>query len=263
MSTAKKKKNNMTREEARALYDQLKAGMNRMVKERGGELPPDALAAAAAIKRQAGGGKIDPRILAAAYKARNGSTSITTLNRGHVAAISFVLLFTCLKLSLSAIEGVELMTVPKASATLSAQAKIPVAPMQKFTPEEVKILKALDQRRAELEKRARGLDKKAGDLELREREYAAKLTELRELTQKLKLDREKNARKRDAQIDQLANVYSSMNPKEAAALIEQLDITIAIGLLKRMPEKRIGQILALMSPERALNITRLLSGTKQ
>ncbi len=51
-----------------------------------------------------------------------------------------------------------------------------------------------------------------------------------------------------------------MNPKEASLLIEQLDITIALGLLERMPEKRIGQILSLMSPDRALTITRMLSG---
>ena len=42
--------------------------------------------------------------------------------------------------------------------------------------------------------------------------------------------------------------------------MEQLDVTIALSLIERMPEKRIGQILALMSPERALSITRMLSG---
>ena len=57
----------------------------------------------------------------------------------------------------------------------------------------------------------------------------------------------------------LANVYGSMNPQEAATLIEKLDSQIALGLITRMPEKRIGQILALMSPEKALTMTKMLS----
>ena len=76
----------------------------------------------------------------------------------------------------------------------------------------------------------------------------------------LKGDREKNDKKRSTQLEQLSNVYGSMDPKEAATLIEQLDVTIALSLLERMPEKRIGQILALMNPQRALVITRMLSG---
>ena len=95
--------------------------------------------------------------------------------------------------------------------------------------------------------------------EKRDREFAVRLTQLRELTEKLSNQREQNDKKRSSQLEQLANVYSSMNPPEAAALIEQLDISIAIGLLERMPEKRIGQILALMNSEKALQITRLLS----
>jgi flagellar motility protein MotE (MotC chaperone) len=51
-----------------------------------------------------------------------------------------------------------------------------------------------------------------------------------------------------------------MNPAEAAALLEQLDTPIALELLGRMPGKRIGQILALMTSERALTLTRMLSG---
>jgi flagellar motility protein MotE (MotC chaperone) len=50
-----------------------------------------------------------------------------------------------------------------------------------------------------------------------------------------------------------------MNPPEAAHLLEQLDIQVCLTLIQRMPEKRIGQILALMNPQRALELTNLLS----
>ena len=87
-----------------------------------------------------------------------------------------------------------------------------------------------------------------------------RLTQLRELADSLKNDRDKSEKKRSVQLDQLANVYSAMDPKEAAGLIEQLDVTIALELVSGMPEKRIGQILATMNSEKALAITRMLSG---
>ena len=78
----------------------------------------------------------------------------------------------------------------------------------------------------------------------------------------MKLEREKSDKKRNTQLDQLANVYGSMNPPEAAHLLEQLDIHVALSLVERMPEKRIGQILALMDASRALELTNLLSKRK-
>ena len=50
-----------------------------------------------------------------------------------------------------------------------------------------------------------------------------------------------------------------MNPPEAAHLLEQLDIHVALSLVERMPEKRMAQILALMNSQRALELTNLLS----
>ena len=91
---------------------------------------------------------------------------------------------------------------------------------------------------------------------------AVRLTELKELTEKLKIEREKGDKQRSTQLDQLANVYGSMNPPEAAHLLEQLDIQVSLSLIERMPEKRMGQILSLMSPQRALELTNLLSQRK-
>jgi flagellar motility protein MotE (MotC chaperone) len=104
------------------------------------------------------------------------------------------------------------------------------------------------------------LDERESELEKRDKEFVARQSELKELTDIIRSDRDRGEKKRSSQLEQLSNVYGSMNPPEAAALIEQLDVNIALGLLERMPEKRIGQILALMNPERALSITKMLSG---
>ena len=121
------------------------------------------------------------------------------------------------------------------------------------------MLKQLDAKRVELEERVAKIDKREQEMNLKEQEFVARLSEIRELTEKLKVSRQKNAAQRNSKLEQLSNVYGSMNPTEAAQLIEQLDVTIALSLLERMPEKRIGQILSLMSADRALTITRMLS----
>jgi flagellar motility protein MotE (MotC chaperone) len=54
-----------------------------------------------------------------------------------------------------------------------------------------------------------------------------------------------------------------MAPKEAAILIAKLEPEIALSLLERMPGKRMGQILSLMDPARAIELTKGLSDKKQ
>jgi len=181
---------------------------------------------------------------------------------GVRAAIVFVLFFAVCKFGFSAMEASGVFGVEDAHASLVAATQTQSINLSSYSKEEVSVLKSLDARREELHKRSERLQTQTRDLEEREREFAVRLTELRDLSQRLSVERERNERRRDSQLEQLANVYGSMNPKEAALLIEQLDITIAIGLLERMPEKRIGQILSLMSPDRALTMTRMLSGRR-
>jgi flagellar motility protein MotE (MotC chaperone) len=152
-----------------------------------------------------------------------------------------------------------LVGIENAQATLQPQAVAPV----RFGKEEVKVLTSLDSRRAELTERSKALDDREKQLSIRDREFAVRVAQLKELTDQLKNDREKSDKKRSAQIEQLANVYGSMSPQEAAQLMEQLDVQIALSLIERMPEKKIGQILALMSKERALTLTKMLSGKAQ
>jgi len=160
-----------------------------------------------------------------------------------------------------AIGGIEVAGVGKVPVAQAAVLQ-PLRPIveEKFNKQELELLKKLDSRRAELEQRKRSLDERAQDLDRRDREFAARLTQLRELTGKLQGEREHNDKKKSTQIEQLANVYGAMNPPEAAALLEQLDVTTALALIEKMPEKRIGQILALMSAERALMLTKMISG---
>jgi flagellar motility protein MotE (MotC chaperone) len=277
----------LTREQARELYDDLHKAMSQMMAKNGasGKIPqmgdiagssPDAQSKAAKEIAEAIRSGLKGKTSAAAtyvgmgQKARlaapgpKGTGSRTgnpvrvrtsTSMGGPIAAIAVMALFCCLKLVFSAIEASGVAEIKP------AQAAAPIVRHDgpQWTKEEAKVLMALDHRRTELEERSVRIEQRESELAARDRDVAVRLAELKELTDKLKIDREKGEKQRGSQLDQLANVYGSMNPPEAAHLLEQLDIQVALSLIQRMPEKRMAQILALMSAQRALELTNMLS----
>jgi flagellar motility protein MotE (MotC chaperone) len=121
------------------------------------------------------------------------------------------------------------------------------------------ILMQLDQRRVELERRNMVLDQKEKELIIQAKLVTEKVTELKTLINKLSALRSEKDTKYEARLDQLAAVYGAMAPNEASSLIAKLDEVVAIGLLERMPEKRMAQILGVMDQTRAIEMTRLLT----
>ena len=257
---ATQRKPTMTREQAEELYKDLHKAMSTMMEQKKG-LGKDAAKGASIGPKPQISAAAKAASAAKAYglpsTARTNRASAIPGNRGHHGAIALVLVFAVVKIGLSALEASGFATASSAQATMQIMPQV-AAPA--FDRDEMKILTSLDSRRAELEDRNKRLDSRQEDLDKRDKEFVTKLTQLREMTDKLSAEREKTDKKSDNQHEQLANVYGSMNPSEAAQLIDQLDITIAMALVQRMPEKRLGQILAVMNKERALAITKMLSG---
>jgi flagellar motility protein MotE (MotC chaperone) len=268
----------LTKEEAQALYDDMQRAMQSMMEKKlaksadtikaGHDKTPKAAQkptnagnkVVAKAAYQHGAGVLTPASKSGAvapadpkrgfFTGRNTGKTIG----GQGLALGLMAFLCCAKITLSAIEYSGVARVEEAKAVVT---KAPVGPQ--WTKEQSKILTSLDGRRVELEERSNRLDKREGEFVAKERELAIRLTELKDLTEKLKIEREKGDKQRGAQLDQLANVYGSMNPPEAAHLLEQLDIHVALSLVERMPEKRMAQILALMNSQRALELTNLLS----
>ncbi len=132
-----------------------------------------------------------------------------------------------------------------------------------WTAAERKVLLELDERRVELEQRREALERREDDLNKREAEISARVAEMRSLTRTLKEHRQTKDNQYESRMEQLANVYGSMPPQEAAPLIAKLDETIALELLQRLPGKRMGQVLSMMHQDRAIELTRLLTDRKQ
>jgi flagellar motility protein MotE (MotC chaperone) len=254
----KSKKPTMSRQEAYELYDDLQKAMTTMMAKKGRNLKDEI----AKIQGAAGAAPQNSQPAAAAMKARlkagmpRAATSAAGSNRGIKFALSLMFVFAAGRTTVSGLEWSGILTAQVAEASTMM-----VRPASdRFSREQINILTSLDQRRADLERKSREIDERKLEMDRRDGEFAVKLSELKDISSRLKTDREKDEKKRNSQIEQLANVYGSMNPPEAAQLMEQLDVSIALELIEKMPEKRIGQILALMNPERALAITRMLSG---
>ena len=58
---------------------------------------------------------------------------------------------------------------------------------------------------------------------------------------------------------QLVRVYERMRPKDAASIVEQLEIPLAVEILSQMPDRQAARILGAMTPERAARITAKLA----
>lgn len=255
----------MTKEEANAMYDTLHRAMEQRLGTKvskpgfakAGKLSDTKAATQSAnqAKGKAAYGTSAPQRPGSVAPQR--SAKVPARVNGQSLAVFVVALLGCAKLTLSA------LVVSGAGRVEEAQAVVmrnPVGP--RWSKEEAKVLTGLDARRVELEERSSRLEKREDEFAARERELAVRITHLKELSERLKLEREKGDKQRDTQLDQLANVYGSMNPPEAAHLLEQLDIQVCLSLIERMPEKRMGQILSLMNPQRALELTNLLSKRK-
>lgn len=117
------------------------------------------------------------------------------------------------------------------------------------------VLEALAQRR-------KALDARQNEVAMREKLLAAaeariddKIVELKELKAKIDEVFKTEESKGDAKFKSLVKVYENMKPKDAAAVFEQLDMTVLLELLDRMNERKLAAILAAMDPARAQVVT--------
>lgn len=113
----------------------------------------------------------------------------------------------------------------------------------------------------EVEQRHEALDKRESVLDAREKElekFAEELNKIRneldKSQQDLVLEREKMA-----SLQRLADMYSNMKSKEAAAVLQELSPDFTATILAYMDDKAIANIVSTMNPSYAGEITRIFS----
>jgi len=117
------------------------------------------------------------------------------------------------------------------------------------------VLESLNQRRQELEARARELDVRENLLAATEKRIEARLAEIKEAEARINAAAHKKDEAEAARFKGLVSMYENMKAKDAAKIFDRLDMRILIELSAQINPRRMSDILALMSPEVAERLT--------
>lgn len=139
---------------------------------------------------------------------------------------------------------------PEPSPAPSASAEAPA-----FSPAEVDVLRQLAARREQLEARARDLDKREALLRAAESRIDGKASALKELQAQVSRLLKAQDEQQDAKVASLARLYESMKPKDAAAILQSLEIETLLLVVERIKERKLAPIMAEMNPARARDVT--------
>jgi flagellar motility protein MotE (MotC chaperone) len=125
------------------------------------------------------------------------------------------------------------------------------------------ILEHLQQRRQELEKRARELDIREGLIADAEKRVESKLLQIKESQQQLVVATQKKDEAETARFKGLVTMYENMKPRDAAKIFDRLDVNVLLQVASQMSPRAMSEILALMSADRAQQLTVELANRAQ
>jgi flagellar motility protein MotE (MotC chaperone) len=129
------------------------------------------------------------------------------------------------------------------------------APKPSISAGERAVLESLQQRRQELEARAREIEVRDSLLKAAERRIELKLQELKEMEARLTGANAKKDEAEAAKFKSLVTMYENMKAKDAAKIFDRLDLRILVEVADAMNPRRMSDILGVMMPEAAERLT--------
>ncbi len=138
----------------------------------------------------------------------------------------------------------------------------PVEIISAPTRKEIEYLQKLAKRRQELDRRSGELDVREKLLEAVEMRIVERTTSLKKIEATIEAALKKHDALERAQLESLVKIYSAMKPKEAAQIFNNLDDEVLISIVQNMKEKKMGAILAKMSLDKAKKLTVSLATSK-
>jgi flagellar motility protein MotE (MotC chaperone) len=153
--------------------------------------------------------------------------------------------------------------VPGAVQTATT-AELPRDP-SRFSQSEIDLLQALATRRDALDKREQALDQREEFVAAAEKRLDEKIASLESMkAEMVKLLDARSAqeddrlKQEDGRLKGLVRIYEAMKPKEAAQILQRLDMDVLLGVVERMKDSKVAPILASMDPDKAQAVTALL-----
>ncbi len=171
-------------------------------------------------------------------------------------------------LALVKLERVITQPVEIAQRPMAAQAQQP-APTPAATPApappdanaeaERALLESLRARRQDIDRRAEELAQRELLIQAAERRVQQRVDEMRALQTRLEAETRARDQREEAGIRQLVRVYEAMRPRDAAAILDELEMPVLLQVIDRMRDAKAAPVLAAMRPDRARAVTAELS----
>jgi flagellar motility protein MotE (MotC chaperone) len=132
---------------------------------------------------------------------------------------------------------------------------IQLEPVRRPSASEQAILERLQERRTELDSRARELEMRESLLRAAEKRVEGKVAELRDLEQRAGNADQIKQESEAARLKNLVTMYENMKAKDAAKIFDRLDLRILAEVATQINPRRMSDILAQMTPEAAERLT--------
>ena len=126
---------------------------------------------------------------------------------------------------------------------------------QPVSPSERAILERLQERRTELEARARELDMRESLIKAAEKRLEGRLAELKDLEARVNAALQIKDEGEATRFKNLVTMYQNMKAKDAAKIFDRLDLRILVEVATQLNPRRMSDILAQMTPEAAERLT--------
>jgi flagellar motility protein MotE (MotC chaperone) len=128
---------------------------------------------------------------------------------------------------------------------------------------EQKILERLQQRREQLDARARELDIRENLVKAAEQRIDAHLAEIKEVEARIKTETQTKDKAEAARFKDLVTMYENMKPRDAAKIFDGLDMDVLIQVTSQINPRAMADIMAQMTPEIAERLTVALASKAQ
>ena len=135
---------------------------------------------------------------------------------------------------------------PEEKIDLTPQASAPTESLA------VKMMEEVKRREQDLAQREEQLRQKEEKLQALEKEIVERIKTLQELEKK-------RTKEEEDKINQLAKVFESSAPEEAANLLSNLPPEIGAEVLNRMNARKAGRLWGFVDPEKAVEISKILT----
>jgi len=154
----------------------------------------------------------------------------------------------------------EMPTTPDGDALpMSQTAAGQLVPFSTGTGSEAAVIERLGERRTELEAREQELETRMALLDAAEQRLKEKTAVLEQLQTRIDGLVDQNGAAENEQFKGLVAMYEAMKPKQAAAILSELDLNTLLRLARGISPRKMAPILAAMDPKKAKDLTAAMA----